>query len=250
MGFFDISPEGHGITLASNLSKRRTFIEWRFPGPSKTVSWAIMGGGRGVHRNIAWLHVNNDELGPSTCPRRFLRHERSACGLEGRLILLTSAYLEHVQFHRTRIGDVEAFTLATVGLGNALRVGDAINSKGSTDCKIGTINIGCWINQSLTESAMYEALSLMSEAKTVAVSELGIRSLASGEPATGTGTDCKVIACATATATATGGTVHRYAGKHTAVGSAIGTAVATAVSRGVKLWLNLNQGHAVSPLIT
>ena len=89
---------------------------------------------------------------------------------------------------------------------------------------------------------MYEALSLMAEAKAVTVSDLNIRSLVSGEPATGTGTDCKVLA------SAIGGKVNRYAGKHTAVGSAIGAGVAAAVSSGVTGWLKLNQGHPVSPL--
>ena len=141
----------------------------------------------------------------------------------------------------TRIDDVEAVTVATVGLGNALRVGDAIDSVDRSRKKVGTINIGCWVNQTLSESAMYEALSLMAEAKAVAVSDLRIRSLMSGESATGTGTDCKVLA------SAIGGTMHRYAGKHTAVGSAIGSAVASAVSSGVNLWLGLNQGHPASP---
>ena len=77
----------------------------------------------------------------------------------------------------------------------------------------------------------------------MAVSDLRIRSLVSGEPATGTGTDCKVLA------SAIGGKTHRYAGKHTAVGSAVGAAVVAAVSSGVDIWLKLNQGHPVSPLL-
>ena len=242
MDSVNLSPSRHSLVLASNIRQRRTFIEWALPGPAKTMSWALMGGGRGIHASIAWLHVNNDELGLNVCPRRFLRQQRAACELDSRLVLMTSAYLQHVQHHVTRIDDVEAVTVATVGLGNALRVGDAVGSAVRARSKVGTINIGCWINQTLSESAMYEALSLMAEAKAVAVSDLSIRSLMSGEPATGTGTDCKVLA------SAVGGAVHRYAGKHTAVGSAIGAGVAAAVSSGVNVWLKLNQGHPASPL--
>jgi len=242
MDSVNLSPTRHSLVLASNISQRRTFIEWTLPGPARTMSWALMGGGRGIHRSIAWLHVNNDELGLNVCPRRFLRQQRAACELDSHLVLMTSAYLQHVQYHVTRIDNVEAVTVATVGLGNALRVGDAIDSADSSRKKVGTINIGCWVNQTLSESAMYEALSLMAEAKAVTVSDLNIRSLVSGEPATGTGTDCKVLA------SAIGGKVNRYAGKHTAVGSAIGAGVAAAVSSGVTGWLKLNQGHPVSPL--
>ena len=243
MDSVNLRPSRHNIILASNISQRRTFIEWALPGPAKTVSWALMGGGRGIHRSIAWLHVNNQELGLNICPRRFLRQQRAACDLDSELVLMTSAYLQHVQHHITRIDDVEAVTLATVGLGNALRAGDTVKSADKPKTKVGTINIGCWVNQTLSESAMYEALSLMSEAKAVAVSDLRIRSLVSGEPATGTGTDCKVLA------SAIGGKTHRYAGKHTAVGSAVGAAVVAAVSSGVDIWLKLNQGHPVSPLL-
>jgi adenosylcobinamide amidohydrolase len=77
---------------------------------------------------------------------------------------------------------------------------------------------------------MLEALAVATEAKTAAMLESAVASSRSGQPATGTGTDCIVIA------SPKGHPCAPYAGKHTDVGSAIGGAVLDAVREGARVW--------------
>jgi adenosylcobinamide amidohydrolase len=113
-----------------------------------------------------------------------------------------------------------------VGLGNALRAGDAPGPAG----RIGTINVVCHVSVALCDEAMLEALALAAEARTLAVHEAGIASRLSGKSASGTGTDCIVIAAPVA------GEPFRYAGKHTVIGHLIGRTVHDAVRCGVEQW--------------
>jgi adenosylcobinamide amidohydrolase len=111
-----------------------------------------------------------------------------------------------------------------VGVHNALRVGDAPRVAEPA----GTINLLCQISRPLSKEAALEALSIATEARTAAVLESGIPSVESGKPATGTGTDCIVIA-----APQRGEALH-YVGKHTPAGHLIGTSVLEAVRSGLR----------------
>ena len=111
------------------------------------------------------------------------------------------------------------------GLGNALRAGDPPGPG-----RVGTINLLCRSSAPLTAEAQLEALALAAEARTLAVREAGVPSTRTGLPASGTGTDCIVIA--SPRGRAPGGVP--YAGKHTAIGHAIGAAVLEATRRGVE----------------
>jgi adenosylcobinamide amidohydrolase len=116
--------------------------------------------------------------------------------------------------------------VATVGLGNALRVGDPALPAAS-----GTINLLCRLSVPLSPTAALEALTIAAEARTVAVREAALPSRRSGRFASGTGTDCIVLAAPVGPAGAA------YAGKHTAIGQVIGAAVGDAVARGIEDWL-------------
>ena len=94
----------------------------------------------------------------------------------------------------------------------------------------GTINLLAWLSVPLAEGALVEALSIATEARTAAVLESGLPSARSGRPATGTGTDCVVVACPPGKAPLD------YAGKHTLAGSLLGSAVYEAVRRGMVRW--------------
>jgi adenosylcobinamide amidohydrolase len=83
----------------------------------------------------------------------------------------------------------------------------------------------------LSPEALLEASALVTEAKALVMIEEGVRSRRSGLAATGTGTDCVVVAAPRSGATS------KYAGKHTAVGAAIGASVDDALRRGVRAWL-------------
>jgi adenosylcobinamide amidohydrolase len=119
-------------------------------------------------------------------------------------------------------------TVATVGLDNARRAGDRWAVAGPA---AGTINVASRASLPVSDAALLEMLALAAEARAMAVLEAGVRSRRSGLPATGTGTDCIVVAAPC------GDPVTGYAGKHTALGHLVGATVAQAVSRGTQAWL-------------
>jgi adenosylcobinamide amidohydrolase len=130
-----------------------------------------------------------------------------------------------------RRGELSARCIATVGLGNALRAGDPPGRSVP-----GTINLLCRVSVALSPEAQLEALALAAEARTLAVREAGVASTRSGAPASGTGTDCIVIAAPRADGVPgrAGSAGHAgYAGKHTAIGHVIGAAVLDATRRGI-----------------
>ncbi len=132
----------------------------------------------------------------------------------------------------------------TAGCSNALRVGDrataGIPRAADAQCsrspmpKPGTINIIVAINQPLTRSAMAEALQLAVEGRVAALYEAGVMSVRSAAIATGTGTDCIVVAAPIAALQDRANAIV-YCGKHTLPGELIGQAVmrscATAIAR-------------------
>ena len=77
---------------------------------------------------------------------------------------------------------------------------------------------------------MVEALSIVAEARTAAVLELGVESRRSAGLATGTGTDCIAVLAPIA------GAASVYAGKHTAIGYVVGAAVGTALGAALERW--------------
>jgi adenosylcobinamide amidohydrolase len=123
--------------------------------------------------------------------------------------------IEKVSYATACRDDVIAGAWCTAGRSNALRIGDP-----ATAGKIrpGTINLALVINQPLSASAMVEALAMVTEARTAAVLDAGIRSTRTDRLATGTGTDCVAVASPLR------GSAHIYCGKHTAVGELIGKA--------------------------
>lgn len=199
----------------------------RFPAPHAVLSWAIVHGGRRTATAVAWHAVRDEELRPPVRPEQLLAERLRDAGLAGAVGLLTSADLTRHTVAACAAGGVEARCVATVGLGNALRAGDPHGP----DARIGTINVLCQLSVPLSDEALIEALALAAEARTLAVLEAQVPSRVSGAPATGTGTDCLVVAAPERPGGA------RYAGKHTAVGHAAGAAVHEAVARGVAAWL-------------
>jgi adenosylcobinamide amidohydrolase len=132
-------------------------------------------------------------------------------------------------------GGYAARAVATVGLGNALAAGDPPGP-----LALGTINVLAQLSHPLEDGAFAEALALAAEARTAAVLAARVPSQRSGEPATGTGTDCIVVA---APEPATAASHERWVGKHTALGALLGGAVREAVVRGCARWV-AEQRHA------
>lgn len=200
----------------------------RFDGPHSVLSAALVGGGRRETSVVAWHEVRDAELGPHTDPQGLFMQRLAERGLLGAVGLLTSRSLErYVTADRTH-RHFSAQVVATVGLGNALRVGDPP----SLEPHLGTINILCRVSEPLSEEAAIEALSVVAEARTLAVLEASVPSRRSGLPSTGTGTDCIAIA------SPIGPNRHRYAGKHTEIGHLVGASVAHAMRAGIAAWLS------------
>ncbi|HYC21958.1 MAG TPA: adenosylcobinamide amidohydrolase, partial [Candidatus Bathyarchaeia archaeon] len=110
--------------------------------------------------------------------------------------------------------------------GNALRAGDPPDD----GQRVGTINLLCCVSTPLAEEALVEALAIAAEARAAAVLDASVASRSTGRPATGTGTDCIVVAAPGLD----GG--ESFAGKHTLVGHLIGCAAGDATRQGVEAW--------------
>ncbi len=225
------------LQLGHLAEHNRPFLLWTLPQECRTLSWALEGGGLNSSSRICWIQVSPQDLTEDICPKEFLQESLQRCGAGDALGLMTSARIDHFARVSVTIGNTTAIAVVTVGLGNALRAGDPSREPR----RLGTINCACWVNQSLSFEAMLEALVITAEAKTAAVMEAGVQSFISKKAATGTGTDCHVIACPDHK------TPQIYAGKHTDIGSAIGTAVMQAVEVGIKTWSFHNPNH---PLIS
>lgn len=201
-----------------------------FDAPVRACSWAIVGGGLFTARHVAWLEVRDGDLRPPVDPRRLLCDRLRSEGLGATVGLLTSRSVASYADVSVAAPGVRARCIATVGLGNALRAGDPPGVAG----RIGTINLLVHVDAPLSDEALLEASAIATEAKCAVVLGAGIKSRRTGQPATGTGTDCTVVAAVRKTRAAR---LQRYAGKHTAVGSVIGAATEGAVEAGVRRWL-------------
>jgi adenosylcobinamide amidohydrolase len=197
--------------------------------PHEVISWAIVNGGRLRADTVVWREVFLSELGPDIDARAVLVDTLAATECAGAVGLLTARDVRRYEDERTECDGVHARCVTTVGLGNALAVGDPPHARG-----VGTINLLCQVSVALTEEGLIEACALAAEARTAALLAATVPSSVSGRPASGTGTDCIVIACPVS------GQSEAFAGKHTPCGSAIGAAVYTAVARGVQRWLEEN----------
>jgi adenosylcobinamide amidohydrolase len=223
------------VASSVRVEQEGRWLVVRFDAPHATLGWAPVGGGAGRARAVAWHQVFDRELDRDTDAAALLRERLAGRGLADSVGLLTSASLGGYMDVGVEHDGVAARCVATVGLSNALRVGDPPGPGPA----VGTINLLVWLSVGLSEAARLEALSLVAEARTLAVLEAGVPSRRSGGPATGTGTDCIVVASPEASA---GVAPAEYAGKHTVAGHLVGMAVEEAVRRGVAGWVAAHGG--------
>ena len=208
---------------------------FQFPSRHEVLSWAIVGGGRTRASCVAWYQVGAGELRPPVDPQEFLQRKLREAGVSDAVGFLTSRDLDACVDCERRDGGYWARSIATVGLSNSLRVGDPCLQASGIRGKIGTINLLCQVSHPLTEEAFLEAMAIAVEARTTAILDAAVPSSITKEAATGTGTDCVVMA-----APPPGGEMNsgpeRYAGKHTLLGHLIGGVVLDAISRGAREW--------------
>lgn len=220
----------------TDIERTGRFLVVRLARPHRMLSYAIVGGGFVERSAVAWCGVRNEELTPPVDPRTFLASELDRAGLGGAVGLMTGASLDaYVDTSRADAG-IAVRVVATVGLDNALRAGDPVVAGAP---QVGTINVLCRSSVPLADAALLEMLSMVAEARTLAVLDAGVASRQSGRPATGTGTDCTVVAAPLGTPAL------EYAGKHTVLGMLVGAAVFEAVSHGARAWLDRHGDRAV-----
>ncbi len=198
-----------------------------FERPQTALSWAVCGGGLRQVNQVVWHQVQNEDLPPALDPQKFLEQAMAQHGFEHAAGMLTRVDVSlYRHSSRSREG-IEVQCVATAGMTNALRIGDAP----ALLERAGTINLLCAVPVPLSLSAMIEAMSLAVEARTAAVLDSNFASIQSGLPATGTGTDCVVLVCPEA-----GTGAENYAGKHTLLGSLTGETVYSAVEAALARW--------------
>ncbi|MFD1704918.1 adenosylcobinamide amidohydrolase [Methylopila henanensis] len=203
----------------------RPWLVAAFGRPQAMLSWAMEKPGFREARRVAWLEVRNADLPQEVDAFALLKGRLADEGLGDAVAMMTSRDVRRAHVGEAAFGDVVARSLATVGLSNAARVGEAPGPG-----HIGTINLLTAVSTPLSQAALVEALSIAIEARTAAVMDLGWH--VAGGVATGTGTDCVVIA-----APAEEGEGARFAGLHTDIGAAIGAATYRAISAGGREWL-------------
>ncbi len=187
--------------------------------PRRILSFAPFRPGFRTARHIVIRQVRDADLNADVDANAWIDDQMAQHGHSQSVGMMTSRGVEHFQL--TRVGPVSC--LATVGLGNAERIGHRRNV---TTKGYGTINLVVLIDLGLSEAAMIEAMTIVAQARTLAVLTADIR-LPFGQ-ATGTGTDCIAVACDTGDIA--------FTGLHTEIGEAIGRAVFDAVLAGARNW--------------
>ncbi len=144
--------------------------------------------------------------------------------------MMTAASMESLRISNCAKQGVEIITLVTSGLANARRAGDYADYREMTElqAEVGTINTIILTTASLTPSAMVEAIVIATEAKAVALQDLGILSPISNNIATGTGTD------AIALVGGYGSKGIQYCGKHTLFGESLAHTVIESVTSSIQ----------------
>ena len=201
----------------------RPWLEARLMRPMRMLSWAPVGGGLTLSDRVLWREVRNADLTPEFDALGWFAGQMAARA-PGAVGLMTSRDIGGWREGRAEVEGIAAHAIATVGLSNAEAVGRRLPWH---PAEYGTINLLVAVDCGLSEAAQLEAMSIAVQARTAAVIGAGLH-LATGQ-ATGTGTDCVVLACHA-------GRVP-HAGLHTAVGEAVGAAALEAMRLAVGDWL-------------
>lgn len=195
--------------------------------PLRVLSSAVLNGGLKDANGIINVGVSedcgNDRNDEHWSPEEFLKKHVARLSLPVDKIvgMMTAAKMQNLAVSHLRSEEIRIITFTTAGTSIALTAGESISltAEDTPPKKCGTINIIVIVDGNLTPSCMVDAVKTITEAKTVALKELDVRSRFSGQLASGTITDSVVIAC-------TGiGIPISYAGTFTTIGRLVGRAV-------------------------
>jgi adenosylcobinamide amidohydrolase len=195
----------------------------KLPARYRVLGWAPMGGGLTRAEVILNHQIAPNDRAAVQSPHACLANITSMLGLDPKytVAMMTAADVASGGFVTARRRGLAVSAWCSAGYSNALRVGDRATTFSDQP---GTINIAVAINRQVTSAGLAEALQLAVEARVLAVQQAQITSVRSGLPATGTGTDCIVVAAADRSPGQSGSEIV-YCGKHTVLGELIGRAV-------------------------
>jgi len=194
------------------------------------LSSAVLNGGWGRADHIINVKVAQNFHGEQTefdPPETSLRNTGRALGLSGRVVgMMTAASMDSFRQVTLKARHATVTALVTAGISNAKRAGEPAEWQQIDDTtpKAGTINIVAITNLQMSRAAMVEAIMMVTEAKTVAMANLGVASPQTGLPATGTGTDAVAIAAGFNLPRV------RYCGKHVLFGQMLAQATIQAIT--------------------
>ncbi len=183
--------------------------------PCRWLASTVTGGG--MSDMTAALSVRAPRDFTCADPAAVLRQAARQAGIRGRF----AGFLTALDLRRAALLEDAAagvLVLATAGAGNAATPGRSPVAIAEP----GTINIIAVLRGRLPDAALVNAAMVVTEAKSLALFEAGIR-LPAGDPATGTSTDAVAVACTM------DGPEYPYAGPVTTLGSALGRLVTEAV---------------------
>jgi adenosylcobinamide hydrolase len=191
--------------------------------PLKVLSSAIYNGGLKNVEAVLNIQVaegsGSDKTDFHWNPDDFLNEQIQKLRLnkETTVALMTAAKMQNLSVCSEKCGDTALMVFTTAGKTVSVTAGEATASKGGK--KHGTINIIVLVDGNMTDACMVETVKTLTEAKTVALRELDLRSQFSGDLATGTLTDSLVVACTKR------GELTQFAGTYTLLGELIGKCV-------------------------
>jgi len=174
-----------------------------------------------------WMKLHDTKVDWRIYFRKVLRSSSvdSNLSLDNATILSTGVTMEHLAWNEATDGDLWAMAFVTAGVeGNALRVGvDA----GRHHNPVGTINTIVISSVELTQAALAASFITVTEAKVVALEDLGVNSSYTPSlQATGTGTD-QIVTVSGRTEKCT------YVSGHTKIGALIARAVTAATKEAI-----------------
>jgi len=178
----------HPLPPVFTLHHTPKHVHIALPGPRQVLSSAALNGGWTQAEHIVNMRVQENFKGSRTefdPPETALADYSCSLGLSGRVVgMMTSARMSSFRQVELRAQQAVVSVLVTAGLSNAKRAGETAEwrSIGEAAPETGTINIILLTNLILTPAAMVEATMVVTEAKTVALTQLNIISPQAGNP--------------------------------------------------------------------
>ncbi len=194
--------------------------------PLAVLSSAVVGGGFGMVRTIMNLHVPRGFRceDSETVLAELARRRGLAPPWVG---LLTAAWTEKAELASDASGPLTAVAIATVGLSNVLGAGRGL----PTAWVPSTINTIVVVNAAPEPAALVNLVATITEAKTLALAEAGVRA-GDGGLASGTSTDAVAVA-------ATGRGINaRFGGPLSELGAVVARVAKRTLDAGIRRWMD------------